>query len=140
LKASDPETQALMLRLDVAKTDIVDVFTTAIDGTADTLEITMKPGASVCVIAASEGYPGKYPSGRAISGLTTQPDTDAVTVFHSGTAPSDKTLVTAGGRVLGITAYAADLRSALDQAYARLDQITFEGMQFRRDVGWRSLR
>jgi phosphoribosylamine--glycine ligase len=136
----DPETQALMLRLDPAKTDIVDLFTAAIDGTADKLEITMKPGASVCVIAASEGYPGKYPSGRPISGLATQPDTEAVTVFHSGTALKDEKIVTAGGRVLGITAYAADLRTALDQAYARLDQINFEGMQFRRDIGWRALR
>ncbi|WP_263373778.1 phosphoribosylamine--glycine ligase [Granulicella aggregans] len=136
----DPETQALMLRLDTTKTDIVDLFTAAINGTADKLEIAMKHGASVCVIAASEGYPGKYPSGRAISGLATQPDTAAVTVFHSGTALKDKKIVTAGGRVLGITAYAADLRSALDQAYARLDQITFEGMQFRRDIGWRALR
>jgi phosphoribosylamine--glycine ligase len=136
----DPETQALMLRLDTAKTDIVDLFTAAIDGTADKLEIAMKPGASVCVIAASEGYPGKYSSGRPISGLATQPDTAALTVFHSGTALKDEKVVTAGGRVLGITAYAADLRTALDQAYARLDQINFEGMQFRRDIGWRALR
>ncbi|MBB5057069.1 phosphoribosylamine--glycine ligase [Granulicella aggregans] len=136
----DPETQALMLRLDTNKTDIVDLFTATIDGTADKLDIAMKSGASVCVIAASEGYPGKYPSGRSISGLTTQSDTEAVTVFHSGTSLKGETLVTAGGRVLGITAYAADLRSALDQAYARLDQITFEGMQFRRDIGWRALQ
>jgi phosphoribosylamine--glycine ligase len=136
----DPETQALMLRLDTSKTNLVALFEAAINGTADKLEIAMKPGASVCVIAASEGYPGKYPSGRAISGLDTSEDSAQVTVFHSGTALRGETLVTTGGRVLGITAYAANLRSALDQAYSRLDQITFEGMQFRRDIGWRALR
>jgi len=139
----DPETQALMLRLDLEKTDIVDLFTAAIDGTADQLAIAMKPGASVCVIAASEGYPGKYPSGRVISGLEKTADTAQVTVFHSGTAVSQedsKTLVTAGGRVLGITAYAPDLRTALALAYNRVAEIGFEGMQFRRDIGWRALR
>jgi phosphoribosylamine--glycine ligase len=133
----DPETQALMLRLD---SDIGDLFDAAIDGTAASLTIAMKPGASVCVIAASEGYPGKYPSGRPISGLNTSPDTAEVVVFHSGTALSPGTLLTAGGRVLGITAHASDLRSALDLAYARLAEISFEGIQYRRDIGWRALR
>jgi len=133
----DPETQALMLRLDA---DIVDLFHAAIDGTADQLRLAMKPGASVCVIAASGGYPGKYPSGRPITGLNASPDSAQVTVFHSGTAASAGEIVTAGGRVLGITAYAADLRRALDLAYARLAEIHFEGMQFRRDIGWRALQ
>jgi phosphoribosylamine--glycine ligase len=139
----DPETQALMLRLDSEATDILDIFEAAIDGSADQLNIAMKPGASVCVIAASAGYPGKYPSGRPISGLSVSPDSPELTVFHSGTALSKEDpseLLTAGGRVLGITAYAADLGSALALAYARLDEITFEGMQFRRDIGWRALR
>ena len=135
----DPETQALMLRLDHAKTDITDIFESSIDGTASQLRIAMKPGASVCVIAASAGYPGKYPSGKPISGLdVSEASADAV-VFHSGTALSAGEIVTAGGRVLGITAYAADLRSALDLAYARLAKISFEGMQYRRDIGWRAL-
>lgn len=139
----DPETQALMLRLDTAKTDMVDLFTAAIEGNANALEITMKPGASVCVIAASEGYPGKYPSGRTILGLDISPDSAAVTVFHSGTTASkDNTsmLETSGGRVLGVTAYASELSTALSFAYARLAEIHFEGMQFRRDIGWRALR
>jgi phosphoribosylamine--glycine ligase len=139
----DPETQALMLRLDHRKTDIVDLFHAAIDGTAETLPIAMKPGASVCVIAASAGYPGKYSSGKPISGLDGSPDSADVMVFHSGTALSQENpgqLVTAGGRVLGVTACAADLRSALDLAYARLAEIHFDGMQFRRDIGWRALR
>jgi phosphoribosylamine--glycine ligase len=138
----DPETQALMLRLD---TDITEIFDAAIDGTADQLCIAMKPGASVCVIAASEGYPGKYPSGKIILGLdaaeaTERDNPSEVVVFHSGTALREGEIVTAGGRVLGVTACAADLRSALALAYARLAGINFDGMQYRRDIGWRALR
>jgi phosphoribosylamine--glycine ligase len=136
----DPETQALMLLLD---SDILGLFDASIDGAADALKIAMKPGASVCVIAASAGYPGKYSNGKVISGLNARPDSDDVMVFHSGTAlhGEDRSqIVTAGGRVLGITAYAADLRSALALAYGRLAEISFEGMQYRRDIGWRALR
>ena len=131
----DPETQALIMRLD---TDILDLFNAAIDGTAASLKIKMKPGASVCIIAASGGYPGKYPSGKIISGLAPSSDLD-VFVFHSGTALKDGATVTAGGRVLGITAAAADLKTALQKAYAELNKISFEGMQFRRDIGHRAL-
>ncbi len=135
----DPETQALMMRLD---TDIVDVFDAAIDGTADALQIKMRAGASVCVIAASGGYPGKYPSGKVISGLAAKGDTEAdVFVFHSGTSVSNGKLVTAGGRVLGITAVSPiGLQDALAKAYAKLGQISFDGMQYRRDIGWRALQ
>jgi len=129
----DPETQALMMRLE---SDVIDLFDAAIDGTADRLQIAMKPGASVCVIAASGGYPGKYASGRPIEDLGE--DSADVVVFHSGTAREGDQLVTAGGRVLGITAVAPDLRTALQRAYARLGQISFKGMQYRRDIGWRA--
>jgi phosphoribosylamine---glycine ligase len=132
----DPETQALMLRLE---TDVIDIFNASIDGTADQLEVKMKPGASVCVIAASGGYPGSYPSGKVIRGLASNTAPE-VMVFHSGTAAKDGSLVTAGGRVLGITAAAANLQSALDAAYKRLAEISFDGMQYRRDIGWRALR
>jgi phosphoribosylamine--glycine ligase len=124
-----------MMRLD---SDILDLFDAAIDGTADKLKIKMKPGASVCVIAASGGYPGKYASGKVISGLAASTDPE-VFVFHSGTALKDGAIVTAGGRVLGITAAAADLKTALRKAYAELATISFEGMQFRRDIGHRAL-
>ena len=135
----DPETQTLMMRLE---TDIVDLFEAAIDGTADKLHIAMRPGASVCVIAASGGYPGKYPSGKVISGLESGAGTDAdVYVFHSGTAVKDGAFVTAGGRVLGITAVSsAGLEDALAKAYTQVGKISFEGMQYRRDIGWRALQ
>ncbi|HEV2710022.1 MAG TPA: phosphoribosylamine--glycine ligase [Edaphobacter sp.] len=131
----DPETQAILLRM---QTDIVDLFNASIDGTANALEIRMHPGASVCVIAASGGYPGKYVSGKPIDGIGEQGG-NGVVVFHSGTSIKDGRLVTAGGRVLAITAMAPDLRAALDLAYAQLAKISFEGMQFRRDIGHRAL-
>ncbi len=132
----DPETEAILLRLE---TDIVDLFNASIDGTANQLTITMRPGASVCVIAASGGYPGKYTSGKPITGLADQSSEDVV-VFHSGTALKDGQIVTAGGRVLAISAVAPDLQTALDKAYVELAKISFEGMQFRRDIGHRALR
>jgi phosphoribosylamine--glycine ligase len=150
----DPETQAILVRLE---TDIVDLFEAAIDGAVDRLAIRMRPGASVCVIAASGGYPGKYASGLAIAGLDTVADPDTV-VFHSGTALKDGVVVTAGGRVLGVTAVSratamapgsasgpgsaggSALWDALGRAYGALAEISFEGMQFRGDIGWRALR
>ena len=138
----DPEAQAILVRLE---TDIVDLFEAAIDGTADRLRIGTQPGASACVIAASGGYPGKYRSGLPISGLDAVREQDTV-VFHSGTAAIDGQIVTAGGRVLGVTAAsgaapdASALKNALGKAYAGLENISFEGMQFRRDIGWRGLR
>ncbi len=150
----DPETQAILVRLE---TDLVDVFEAAIDGTADKLEIRMRLGASVCVIAASGGYPGKYASGIPIAGLDSVGDPDVV-VFHSGTAIKDGTIVTAGGRVLGVTAVSratavapgtasgpasaggSPLWDALGKTYGALAGISFEGMQFRTDIGWRALR
>jgi phosphoribosylamine--glycine ligase len=146
----DPETQAILVRLE---TDIVDLFEAAIDGTADRLEIRMRPGASVCVIAASGGYPGKYVSGMPIAGLDSVADPDVV-VFHSGTALKEGAMVTAGGRVLGVTAVSrvtslskgpepvggSALWDALGKAYGAMAGISFEGMQFRGDIGWRALR
>jgi phosphoribosylamine--glycine ligase len=137
----DPETEAILVRLE---SDIVDLFDAAIDGTADRLAIKMKPGASVCVIAASGGYPGKVVNGQPISGLDVQ-HADAV-VFHAGTAAKDGAIVTAGGRVLAVTTVsspstsAMPLQNALGKAYAALEKISFNGMQFRRDIAWRALR
>jgi len=144
----DPETQAILVRLE---TDIVELFEAAIDGRADEVAIRMRPGASVCVIAASGGYPGKYVQGLPIAGLEAAASDADVVVFHSGTAFSttaakDGAIVTAGGRVLGVTAVAgaaaagSALQVALGKAYGAMEKIKFEGMQYRRDIGWRALR
>ena len=132
----DPETQAILLRME---TDILDLLNASIDGNAALLSVKMRPGASACVIAASGGYPGKYTSGKLIHGISSPPPEDVV-VFHSGTATKNGHLVTAGGRVLAITAVAPDLHTALDKAYAEIANITFEGMQYRRDIGHRALK
>ncbi len=132
----DPETQAILLRME---TDILDLLNASIDGNAALLSVKMRPGASACVIAASGGYPGKYTSGKLIHGISSPPPEDVV-VFHSGTATKNGHLVTAGGRVLAITAVAPDLRTALDKAYAEIANISFEGMQYRRDIGHRALK
>jgi phosphoribosylamine--glycine ligase len=132
----DPETEAIVLRLE---TDILDLFNAAIDGTAGSLVVRTRPGASATVIAASGGYPGKYASGKPITGLDETTD-DGVVIFHAGTAVKEGQFVTAGGRVLAVTAEAPDLREALDKIYARIKTISFDGMQYRRDIGHRALR
>jgi len=134
----DPETEAIVLRLE---TDILDLFNASIDGDANQLTIRLRPGAGVSIIAASGGYPGKYASGLPINGLpaTNELADEEVVIFHCGTALRDEELVTAGGRVLAIAAYAPDLPAALAKAYASLNQIHFDGMQFRRDIAHRAL-
>jgi phosphoribosylamine--glycine ligase len=139
----DPETQAILMRLE---SDVVDLFEAAINGRANEVEIRMRLGASVCVIAASGGYPGRYAQGLAIAGLDAAAGDEDVVAFHSGTAMKDGAVVTAGGRVLGVTAVAGSaaegsaLRAALGNAYGAMENIKFEGMQYRRDIGWRALR
>ncbi len=130
----DPETEAILLRLE---TDLVEVAEAVIDGRVHELEMVLKPGASACVIAASAGYPGKYRSGLVISGLGEEHP--GVEIFHAGTASRGGELVTAGGRVLAFAASAPDLRQALDRVYEAIAKVQFDGMQFRRDIGWRAL-
>ncbi len=131
----DPETEAVLLRLE---TDLVDVLEAACEGRIEEVEIKLKPGASVCVIAASGGYPGKYFSGKEIHGLEKVPP--GVEVFHAGTrVDGDGRVVTAGGRVLAVTATGVDLKEALGKVYGALEGISFEDMHFRRDIGWRAL-
>ena len=135
----DPETEAIVLRL---QTDILELFNAAIDGNAQGLPIRLKPGASATVIAASGGYPGKYASGKLIHGINPKAENDSedVVIFHAGTALKDGQLITTGGRVLAVSAAAPDLQTALDRIYARLETISFEGMHYRRDIGYRALR
>ena len=130
----DPETEAIMLRME---TELLDVLEAAVDGRVGEVAIRLKHGASACVIAASAGYPGKYVAGEVISGLDRV--AEGVAVFHAGTAVLGDEIVTAGGRVLAVTAAGVDLREALAKAYAALEEISFSGMQYRRDIGWRAL-
>lgn len=130
----DPETQVLLTRLD---SDLVELLEATIDGKLASVQATWKPESAVCVVMASGGYPGSYPSGKAITGLEKSPD--GVTVFHAGTRQDGEQVVTAGGRVLGVTALAPDLAAARQRAYAAVEGIEFEGRQFRRDIAVKGL-
>ncbi len=127
----DPETQPVLMRLE---TDLVDIFEACIDGTLDQLDIKWKDEAAVCVVMASGGYPVKYQSGYEISGLT---DAEALglTVFHAGTKLENDVFVTAGGRVLGITAMGKTLDDAISLAYRGVEKIHFKDAHYRKDIG-----
>ena len=128
----DPETQALLPRL---KSDLVDLLEAAVDGRLDTIQPEWDVRAAVCVIMASGGYPGSYEKGKAITGIEDAEALEGVTVFHAGTQLVEGKLVTAGGRVLGVTALGTDLRAAQARAYEAVSKIHFEGATFRRDIG-----
>ncbi len=131
----DPETQVVLPRL---KTDIVDIFEAINNETLSDLNIEWSDEACTCVIMASGGYPKSYPKGIEITGLT-DGQLDGVTVYHAGTALKDGKLVTAGGRVLGVTALGNDIADALGKSYAAVEQIKFDGAHYRKDIGRRAL-
>jgi phosphoribosylamine---glycine ligase len=133
----DPETQAILARLD---SDLLAALKDCVDGRLSESQLTWKPGASACVIAASGGYPGSYATGRVIHGLSEAATIHGVEIFHSGTGLREGQFVTEGGRVLGVTAAAGTLPEALSLVYEALGRIEFEGMYYRRDIGHRSLK
>jgi phosphoribosylamine--glycine ligase len=133
----DPETQAILMRLD---SDLLEAMEAAVEGRLSDTELRWKPGASACVIASSAGYPGHYKKGLPITGLQRAALIHDVEVFHSGTAEKDGRIVTAGGRVLGATAFAPDLEWALAKAYEALGMIHFDGIYYRHDIGHRAVR
>ena len=127
----DPEAQALLVRL---KTDLLEIVSASVRGRLAHVPVEWSDAASVCVVMASGGYPGSYPTGLPITGL--EDVDDDVVVFHAGTRRrEDGTLVTAGGRVLGVTATGPTLEAARRKAYANVERIHFEGAHYRRDIG-----
>jgi phosphoribosylamine--glycine ligase len=133
----DPEAQPLLMRL---KSDVVDIFEAAIDGCLDTIEMKIDPRPTVCVVISSGGYPGSYEVGKVIKGLTRAARETGVQVFHAGTAMKNGRTVTAGGRVLGVTAVGKTLEKAIEQAYKAVDCIQWTGCYCRRDIGAKALR
>jgi len=126
----DPETQSVLLRLE---TDLVDIMDAVIDGRLAEQEITWSSDRTICVVAAAGGYPGNYEKGKAITGLdAVEPD---VIVFHAGTKRRNGVVETAGGRVLGVAARAATAEEARAKVYRNVERISFEGMQYRMDIG-----
>jgi phosphoribosylamine--glycine ligase len=133
----DPECQTILPLLDE---DILPIFEAAAHGRGLPPSLRWRSGSSVCVVLASPGYPGTVRSGDEIIGLDAEGGLPGgVNVFHAGTAKRDGRLVTAGGRVLGVQAHGAAVRSALAAAYAGVERIRFPGMQFRRDIGRRAV-
>jgi phosphoribosylamine--glycine ligase len=132
----DPETQAILLRLE---SDLVDALEACIDGRLAESEMRWMPGASVCVVASSAGYPGTYKSGYPVSGLGKAAQIPGVQVFHAGSTKVGSQILTAGGRVLGVTAAADSLELALARAYDALAEIHFEGIYYRHDIGHRAV-
>ena len=128
----DPETQVVLPRM---RNDIVEVFEACIDGTLDNITLDFADNAAVCVVLASDGYPEKYEKGFEISGLETFKDKDGYYVFHAGTKLVNDTIVTNGGRVLGVTALGTDLKDARKNAYEATEWITFENKYKRNDIG-----
>lgn len=132
----DPETQVLLTRM---KSDLVDLIEATIDGTLAGKSIEWDSRAAVCVVMASGGYPGDYEKGKPISGLDQFSNSADVTVFHAGTKLDGGNIVTAGGRVLGVTALGADLRAAQARAYEAVRKIHFDGAQYRTDIAQKGL-
>lgn len=131
----DPETQSILPRL---KTDLVDIMTAACDGRLNEITVQWDPRPCVCVVMTSGGYPGKYQNGYEIRGLERVNDADTV-VFHAGTKNDGGQLVTAGGRVLGVTSLGATLEKAIGKAYEAVEKISFDHMFFRRDIAQKAL-
>ena len=132
----DPETQVV---LPLLESDLVDIMLACTDGHLDEEHIEWSKGAAVCVVIASGGYPKAYKKGYPIEGLEKAKALDTL-VFHAGTAEKDGKIVTNGGRVLGVTAVAGDLKSAIEKAYANVKRIHFDGQQVRSDIGAKGLK
>ena len=133
----DPETQVILPLLDG---DLADIMLACATGTLDEVEVAWHDKAAVCVVMASGGYPGKYENGKEITGLAEANDDEATVVFHAGTKAVDGKIVTAGGRVLGVTSVDKNIRDARDRAYAAVEKVKFDQVFYRKDIAWRALK
>jgi phosphoribosylamine--glycine ligase len=131
-RLGDPETQAIMMRMDF---DLAAAFEAVALRKLNRFKASWKPGASVCVVMASAGYPGTIETGKKITGLQEAAALDDVAVFHAGTKREGDSVVTSGGRVLGVTALADNLPQAIHKAYEAVGKIEFEGAHCRSDIG-----
>jgi len=136
VRFGDPEAQPLLLRL---KTDLVDVMEAAVQGRLSEISLQVDPRPAVCVVMAAKGYPGAYEKGMPISGLDAADRMKDVVVFHAGTKKQGNRVLTAGGRVLGVTALGADIEKAIGRAYQAAGKISWKGVHMRRDIGKKAL-
>ena len=126
----DPEAQSVLFRM---KNDLLEIFEAVIEERLSEIALEFEPGAAVCVVMASGGYPEHYEKGKEISGLNEV--SDGVVVFHAGTKLENGKFYTSGGRVLGVVAKGADMQAARKIAYENVEKIHFEGAQYRKDIG-----
>ena len=129
----DPETQVV---LPLLETDLVEITEACVDGNLANINIQWKNGAAVCVVLASKGYPEKVESGKVV---TIEQLPDDMVCFHAGTKMENENLITSGGRVFGLTAWAEDIASAVKKVYANIGKITFDGIQYRKDIAHRAV-
>jgi phosphoribosylamine--glycine ligase len=131
----DPETQSYMR---ILKTDLADILLACVNGKLKNTNIEWSRKSACCIVCASKGYPGAYEKGKIINGININPH-EAV-IFHAGTKSREDKIVTNGGRVLGVTAVGRNLKTALSEAYQAIKHISFAGMQYREDIGAKSVR
>ncbi len=136
VRFGDPEAQPLLMRL---KTDLVEIMEAVAEGRLETVRLEVDPRPAVCVVMASEGYPGQYPKGMRIKGLDKAREKEGVVVFHAGTALKDGHVVTDGGRVLGVCGTGDTLSDAIRRAYKAVGKISWEGAFCRSDIGRKAL-
>lgn len=136
VRFGDPEAQPLFMRL---SSDLVPLLVQCAGGKLTDAKMAIDPRPAVCIVMSSGGYPGPYKKGFPIAGIDRAEAEDGVKVFHAGTAMRDGKLVTAGGRVLGVTAVGDDIRKAIERGYRAVDEIRWEGAYFRTDIGRRAL-
>ena len=132
----DPETQPLMMRL---QSDLLEVMLAVAEGRLDQVTLKWDPRPALCVVATSKGYPGKYPTGISITGIEKASSIPDVKVFHAGTRFEGNRIVTDGGRVLGVTALGTNIAEAQRRAYQAMSHVHFDGMHYRKDIGWRAV-
>jgi phosphoribosylamine--glycine ligase len=133
----DPETQPIVMRMD---SDLLGAFIAGVEGRVSEGDFKWSRDPSVCVVIASGGYPGSYPTGKKISGLRDAEQVEGVKVFHAGTVRRDGEHYTSGGRVLGVTARGRDIQTAVARAYEACARVSFEGMHYRKDIAARALK
>jgi phosphoribosylamine--glycine ligase len=131
-RLGDPETQAILARADF---DLAEALANLATKRFNPAEWKWKTGASACVVITSGGYPGRFDTGRIVKGLTDIDTDSGVKVLHAGTRRQGDVIVTSGGRVLGVTAFAPKLEDALANAYGAASKIRFDGMHYRTDIG-----
>ena len=137
VRFGDPETQPMLMRL---KSDLLEACLAVCEQKLDEVTLEWDSRPAVCVVMASGGYPGDYEKGKVITGISEAEQLKDVVVFHAGTAMKDGSLVTAGGRVLGVTAVGGTIADAKKQAYEAVSRISFEGARYRRDIADKAIR